>query len=102
MSVGGDYYPWQYENADWAARQLDRIKPDWWETVDPLTLDMANPDMCVCGQNGLGWVATADLTDDPKKFRFATGGATMEPLWLEEIAKRLPEVPVPEREFVTT
>ena len=69
-----------------AAMIMDKEKPDWYEHIDPITLDMTDSDDCVCGQNGLVW---GDLFwGCHYDLRYATSDPETVPLWLEEIAVR--------------
>lgn len=91
-----DYYRSMFgDDVAKAARHLDRIKPDWWQRIDPLTLDIGDPCRCICGQNGLNWVVESAAAD-VRTGTLASPTATTE-LWLEEIARRMPS---PDREPV--
>lgn len=74
-----------------AALYMDGVKPDWWQRIDPLRLDLSDCARCVCGQNELKWThhffPGPDLTD----LAIVTSNREYEPLWLEEIASRMPD-----------
>ena len=90
MITESGFYNWEHERVEYAASELDRIKPDWWRHIDPLTLDLHDHRRCLCGQNGLGWIETSQLATDPEKFRLGSCSSMHTVLWLEEIAKRMP------------
>lgn len=73
-----------------AAETMDQLKPDWWQHIDPLTLNLENWKTCICGQNGLDWRVARDTGG---KFTHSPVFAArpFEPYWLEEIAKRTPD-----------
>ena len=74
-----------------AALHLDEVKPDWWSHIDPLTFNLADCNLCLCGQNGLSWTQIFRWDDGlPSEFSLVTCSRDDEPLWLEEIAKRMP------------
>lgn len=76
-----------------AAAYLDEIKSDWWAHVDPVKLDLSVASLCICGQNGLDWQEHWHEMDDRLGFEtFVFADRDLEPLWLEEIAARMPEL----------
>ena len=68
-----------------AARYMDNWKPDWWQNIDPLRLNLQKDCDCICGQNDLDW-------NIPRYAGFSGcfSARSNEPLWLEEIARRMP------------
>lgn len=78
-----------------AAVYLDRVKPGWWANVDPLLLDMRQSCTCIAGQSGIAWCAgNASVGEyawvDGKRLGPFGTDRDYEPLWLEEIAARMP------------
>lgn len=75
-----------------AALYLDGVKPDWWQHIDPLKLNLRSECSCVCGQNGLEWGshAAALYVKHPRIPAGSFAARKFEPFWLEEIAQRMP------------
>lgn len=78
-----------------AVTYIDSAKPDWWTNIDPLTLDLGDSSTCICGQNGLSWNEHFHGRNHGQAT--ATCARRFTPLWLEEIAQRMPS---PDREPV--
>lgn len=76
------------------AAYLDERKPDWWATINPLTLDLYSSENCVCGQNGLNWLREQKAVCERLGLKWdelaVFADNSLAPLWLEEIAARLP------------
>ena len=74
-----------------AAEQMDETKPDWWSQIDPVKFDITNSDTCICGQSGLDWEQQKNVFYAKHGMGWAIfSNPELEPLWLEEIAKRMP------------
>lgn len=79
-----------------AALYMDRIKPGWARKIDVSKLDIEDPRLCVCGQNGLVYrevwrdfakEPNLDFDRDLAIAPFVDGN--LRGLWLKEIAARV-------------
>jgi len=80
-----------------AALYMDKIKPDWFEHVDPLRLNLDEPCDCVAGQNGYNWDEFEDDAFEAQRpdVVMLLCSRAYEPLWLEEIALRMESARTP-------
>ncbi len=78
-----------------AARYLDVIKPGWADKVNLNVFTMSSGDLCVCGQNGLGWQATARAYEEVTGVNYGRElFANYDAEWRVEIEAR--KTPLPE------
>lgn len=77
---------WEIVGVRESALVLDAIKPDWWQHVDPILLDLEECETCVCGQNGLYWDEI--FYETHRELAEFSSDSEYEPLWLAEIAAR--------------
>lgn len=80
------------------AALMDDFKPGWWKHVNPATLDLSSPCMCVVGQNGLRYEAFMSLVDE--EFETAFFDPSLEGLWVAEIRERMESSAVAEADRV--
>lgn len=86
-----DVHQLNAEDRGWfrdAVNYMDSAKSDWWANIDPLTLDLGDSSSCICGQNGLSWRTHFLVRHSGQAI--ATASERFTPLWLEEIAQRMP------------